>query len=259
MQRAGSVFGGIAIALVFLALVAGVFSLSLAEDEMQIPEPALTLFFPAGPTQTAVGMQSPTPLISTLPPTQTVTETIAATVTAAPSTTPTACTIPTGWSMHAVQAGDNLENLASKYKTSQAALIQANCLPSMILVPGQLLYLPPIPVTPSRTPVRCGPPASWINYIVQPGDTLYHLGQVYGIPYTEIQKANCLSGTTITVGQHLFVPPWATRTPTFEYPVLPPIFIPTDTPIESPTVEIPTETGTPTLEETVTPIFTASP
>jgi LysM repeat protein len=259
MQRAGSVLGGIAIALVSLALVAGAFSISLAEDEMQVTIPAMTFFFPAGPTQTAGVLQSPTPLISTLPPTPSVTETIAATVSITPSSTSTACTVPAGWSVHAAQAGENLENLAAKYKTSQAAIIQANCLPSAILVSGQLLYLPPMPVTSSRTPVRCGPPASWINYIVQPGDTLYHLGQVYGIPYTEIQKANCLSGTTITVGQHLFVPPWAPRTPTPEYPVLPPIFIPTDTPVESPTVDTPTETGTPTLEEAFTPTFTASP
>jgi LysM repeat protein len=105
----------------------------------------------------------------------------------------------------------------------------------------------PIPTGPARTTVPCGAPRTWVVYIVQPGDTLYHLGQAYGIPYTEIQKANCLTGTTLRVGQHLYVPPWATRTPS---PAFPGYVILTDTPISTWPALV--ETNTPTPTETVT-------
>ena len=101
-----------------------------------------------------------------------------------------------------------------------------------------------LPAVAIRTPIPCGAPRGWIIYVVQPGDTLYHLGQVYGIPYTEIQNANCLSTTSLRVGQRLYVPPWATRTPSPTFPVYP--FL-TDTPSD-----ITVETWTPTNVETAT-------
>jgi LysM repeat protein len=103
--------------------------------------------------------------------------------------------------------------------------------------------LPPTPPTPTRTPASCGAPPTWIIYIVQPGDTLYRLGQIYGIPYTDIQRANCLTSSTIHTGQRFYVPPWAPHMPS---PTIPGIPIPTDTPAYILPSDTPWETWTDT-------------
>ena len=109
------------------------------------------------------------------------------------------------------------------------------------------------PTIPTRTPIPCSVPHTWVIHIVQPGDTLYHLGQVYGIPYTDIQSANCLNSTNLRVGQQLYVPPWATRTPSPTFPDFPAL---TDTPFvpwtETPTGTTIIETSTPTSGEAST-------
>jgi LysM repeat protein len=76
------------------------------------------------------------------------------------------------------------------------------------------IFLP----TSTSARVSCGAPRSWVLYMVQKGDTLYHLGKIYGIPYTEIQRANCLVNFDIRIGQLLYVPPWTPilPSPTFD-------------------------------------------
>jgi LysM repeat protein len=134
--------------------------------------------------------------------------------------------------------------LALRYKKTKSEISQANCLGTDSLFLGQLVYLPPLP---THTPVACGAPHTWVIYIVQQGDTLYHLGQVYGIPYTEIKRANCLTSSNIHIGQSLYVPPWATRTPS-PTPVL---YFDTPTEMAIGETSTPTETATPTPTETV--------
>jgi LysM repeat protein len=102
-------------------------------------------------------------------------------------------------------------------------------------------------VVPTHTRMACGAPRSLVIYIVQKGDTLYHLGQIYGIPYTEIQRANCLVNFNIRIGQRLYVPSYAPFMPS---PI--PFFdnyAPTDTetgtfylPFETPATETPIDT-----------------
>jgi LysM repeat protein len=99
-------------------------------------------------------------------------------------------------------------------------------------------------------------------------DTLYHLGQVYGIPYTDIQRANCLTSTAIHVGQQLYVPPWAphTPTPTWFFATDTPFGFLTDTPTDTPFgfwTDTPAETVTtepsPLTDTAIPPIETPTP
>jgi LysM repeat protein len=258
MHKAWQILGGLFLALLTLAVLLGVLSLTMVEGNMLAPAASSTVSQAPSQTATSPGRISATPVIATL--TLTSIPTQAASLTAVPSKTAIVCVPPAGWISTIVLPGDTLDSLAARYAISSAMLSQSNCLASNDLQPGQQLYmpppatiLPPKPLPPTRTPVRCGAPTSWINYTVQPGDTLYHLGQVYGIPYTEIQKANCMSGTTLLIGAHIFVPPWATRTPSPTYPPLPTFFLPSDTPFENPVETLPAETSTPEPTATQSP------
>lgn len=77
---------------------------------------------------------------------------------------------------------------------------------------------------------RCGAPNGWVQgYVVQPGDTLYHIATMYGTTVTDLQRANCRNGTLIYAGELLWVPfvlspPTAlTIIPTFDTPTSEPI------------------------------------
>ena len=45
----------------------------------------------------------------------------------------------------------------------------------------------------------------WVNYVVQPGDTLYGISMKYKIPVEDIKSHNGISGSTINVGQILML------------------------------------------------------
>jgi LysM repeat protein len=67
----------------------------------------------------------------------------------------------------------------------------------------------PISTLQSPTPAGtgCPPPAGWVLYTVQPNDSLFRLGQRFGLPYAELQLANCMgTSKAIYVGQQLYVP-----------------------------------------------------
>ncbi len=69
--------------------------------------------------------------------------------------------------------------------------------------------VPTLPVTPTPPPITpppCTPPPDWQVHVVQPGDTLFELAQTYGSGVAALQQVNCLSGSTIRVGQDLYVP-----------------------------------------------------
>jgi len=229
MRDTRQVFWGILTALVSIALLFGVLSLSLVEGNIRLPTstPPSTITLTWQPSPSLVNFPTPLPPIITLtqqsspslfdsptplPPTWTSTWTLTWTPTRTPTWTPTR-------------------------------------------TPSWTLTWTPTRI-PAYTSVPCGPPPTWVIYIVQHSDTLYHLGQVYGIPYTEIMRANCLTSINIRTGQQLYVPPWATRTPS-------PTFtgIPTDTPSSTPvpptgTPVTPTDTPVTPTDTPVTPTDT---
>lgn len=109
---------------------------------------------------------------------------------------------------------------------------------------------------PTSTGTICIPPSGWEVYIVQPNDSLFHIGLEFGVTVTDLQIANCLGNSIIIyAGQKLYVPSVPTRTP----PNLPtntqtPIEPSVETPIPSPTtIFLPTETPLPSLTSTPTP------
>ena len=202
-----------------------------------------------------------------------------------PPEMPTPCPVPADWEPYAVQAGDTLLSLALRVGLSPEALLQANCLQTAVLFPGQHLYLPPRPAappveTPTPRPICTGPPVTWRIYIVRPKDTLFSLARRHNTTIYAIVQANCLTGYTIKIGQRLYLPPipvtptaTATATPIPPSPTPPPPPSPTPplpsptplpaTPTWTPLPPSPTVTVTPTATirptEPVTPTFTATP
>ncbi len=61
----------------------------------------------------------------------------------------------------------------------------------------------PMP-SPTRTP--CRPPADWIPYGVQPGDTAFRLATLAGISLPRFLEANCLRGPALFIGQRVYLP-----------------------------------------------------
>jgi type VI secretion system secreted protein VgrG len=241
MRTARQLLGGLWIALLSGGIILGGLSLSLAEGDMTVlpsdtpalpsPSPTVPAFPP--PVETAA---------PSLPPTETASP--------LPVTPPPSCPPPAGWQAYLVQPGDTLQVLAVSYNTTPEALIQANCLPTASLQPGAYLYLPP---APTRTPIPCGPPSSWIRYTVVRGDTLYSLAQYYGVTVQQIQQANCMGSSTILVtGRQLYVPPKPPRTFT-PTPSLTATY--TSTPTHTPE----TPTSTPTASDTPVPTSTYTP
>ncbi|MBN1487794.1 MAG: LysM peptidoglycan-binding domain-containing protein [Anaerolineae bacterium] len=192
------------------------------------------------------------------------------------------CAIPEGWVPWQVQEGDSIYTLAWRAGVTTYILLQANCRSALDLNTGDIIYLPPGALTtPTPEPYLCGPPPTWRIYYVQPGDTLFRLAVNYGTTIATIQEANCLRGTSIYVGQALYLPPnriimptptplpitpgtpIITLTPTFT--PLPPTFTPTPdttgTPTLVPPTLAPTATGTliPTLTPTFSPVPTLTP
>ncbi len=120
---------------------------------------------------------------------------------------------------------------------------------------------------PTHTLASCGRPASWIVYIVRPGDSLYSLSVAYGVSVAELERANCMGNSTLLhSGQILYVPPWAalnplptaTAIPTSTLTDTPESSLPSETPTE-PSISTSTDTPIATDVPTATPIPTDIP
>ena len=117
--------------------------------------------------------------------------------------------------------------------------------------------------TPEPTATCAPAPSDWVTYYVVKGDTLYSLSRRSGTKVERIKSVNCLSSTTIHVGQALLLPrqpdtPTPTKVPHTPIPVTPtttgaPTATQTPRP-ETPTItSAPTATGTPTAAAPATP------
>jgi LysM repeat protein len=237
----GSVVLGTFAAGVSIVIVLGSVLLAFTEGEQY----RLVAGFP---TLESIDIAPPTPTVTlTNQPLETAAPTLAdsatATLTSSPTQTGTEthtpqaveCEPPPGWIEYTIQRGDTLNNLAESSGITPQELADANCLVESRLSPGSTLYLPPL--EPTATVVRCGPPFTWVTYIIQPGDTLFNIAQRTGTTVSQIKIANCLASDHIRSGQRLYVP----RQPA---------------PMPSPTV--PTATAPPPTS-TSTPLPTATP
>ena len=213
MQALRQFGGGLIIAVISIVLVIGGISLAIAESTSTALPVQITALIPASPTLQPV-------ILPTLmfPSTSTQFSAFTDTSTATPAAVITAtqqivCTPPSGWYQIVVAANDTIYTLAQRYKTSEDALKNGNCLPSYDLQAGALLYVPPIVAT--APPIVCGPPSTWVRaYVVQPGDNLFRISLLYRTTTSQLQSANCMgSSILIYTGQRLWVPNVPTSTP----------------------------------------------
>lgn len=169
---------GLAYAVISVVLVVGSLALALAEQNgPQGISTLLTLTATPNPTQTRSPSATPSGAATQRP-----TESSTATMTGVPTVTSTVTALPTGTT------------------TPVATLFVATV----------HVQLPPS----STAPRRCGPFPGWIKgYVVQPGDTLFHIALSYGTTVARLEYGNCKSSTIIFPGERLWVPNVATITP----------------------------------------------
>jgi LysM repeat protein len=264
LREAGNAF---IIALISIILMIGALSISLVEF---VPELA--------PTFTSTVFPSPIPLTVTSTPMVTDTQVVvvvAPTFTPEPTFTPTitvtypsSCNIPTGWGAIVVQAGETLDSIAIRYRVDKTQLSNGNCLLTNSLVPGTVLYVPPVP---ANTVAVCAPGAvGWArSYTIKGGDTLYSIALNYYTTANLLKSVNCRDSDRIYPGEVLWVPGVATRTP---YPTpLPGVTVTpyptaplTETALPFTTTPFPSETPIPVTPtamptNTLAPVPTASP
>jgi len=278
--------GSVAITLISVGMLLGSFLLSQLDtsDMRPVPTQAGAVLFPSPTPFLPAGTSAPSPTMSPPPPPSATDTAVRPAVPLSPSpTSPVplipSCPQPPGWFVYTVQQGDTLTGLAWRAGITTLALMEANCLSTLAIHPGQQIFLPPV-FYASPTPWSCGPPLGWVVYIVRPGDTLYSLSLRTGAGIEAIRRANCLPGYTILAGHALYLPelpstptpiPPPPDTPTLPYtpvptethtptPTSPPTQFPTVTPPPPPTT-YPTVTVTPTLTGTTThtPTYTPTP
>ncbi|AWN16632.1 LysM peptidoglycan-binding domain-containing protein [Salinisphaera sp. LB1] len=102
---------------------------------------------------------------------------------------------------HVVRRGDSLSQLAQHYGVSVAALRQANNLHSNRIRIGQSLTVPRPGSHESAPPAE---PAQ--TYVVQSGDTLWHIARRYSVSVASLKRANGASVATLRPGQKIRIP-----------------------------------------------------
>jgi LysM repeat protein len=116
---------------------------------------------------------------------------------------------------YAVRPGDTLSRIARLFNTNVETLAQLNGIVNVDRIQvGQMLQLPVStgdsdttpPSTATPTPVvDAGPPQA--TYVVRPGDSLYRISLLYGVPIARIAQANnIVNANRIYVGQRLIIP-----------------------------------------------------
>jgi LysM repeat protein len=162
---------GVIIVVVIVATVVGGVILSITDR----PEGLLSAERPTA-TPFRIPTLSPVPtLITVVIPTQTPAATLA-TATATPTRTPAATPTP-------------IPTATPRSRTAT-----------------------PTPDPPGDdTGEACIVPSGWVPYTVRQGDNLFRVGLRYGETAGDLLDANCLSGTTIEVGDILYVPPVTPR------------------------------------------------
>lgn len=99
---------------------------------------------------------------------------------------------------HLVQPGETLQWIAERYNVTTESIIEINDITNTSrLTVGLMLQLP----------ATGGPSIFTTEHVVQPGQTLREIGELYGISWQELASANNLSNPNlIQVGQTLIVP-----------------------------------------------------
>lgn len=102
--------------------------------------------------------------------------------------------------IHVVRPGEWLYKIARTYNISIWAIVEANNLSSLQLVPGQLLIIPGTASAPAAT-------ACQSSYTVQPGDNMFRISLRFNVSLDAMATQNGLTYPyTVYAGQALCVP-----------------------------------------------------
>lgn len=106
------------------------------------------------------------------------------------------------FTLYFVQSTDNLTGIAELFKVPLRQILEANqeIRNPNVIYPGQLIFIPDQPVY--------GPPATFFEYMAQPGDTLARIAHRFGASLEGIMRMNPLikKPRYIFPGQLIFVP-----------------------------------------------------
>ncbi|MBU7592667.1 LysM peptidoglycan-binding domain-containing protein [Metabacillus halosaccharovorans] len=103
-----------------------------------------------------------------------------------------------------VRSGDSLSVIAKRFGVTVDAIRSANSLKSNVLQIGQALKIPNGINGPTNT---SGNSVSYKTHTVISGDNIWDLSVRYGIPQTELLKANKLTSiSSLSIGQKLKIP-----------------------------------------------------
>lgn len=116
----------------------------------------------------------------------------------------------TGYVYHTIKSGETLSTIASKYKTTAAAIMNYNGMKKTTIVAGQKIKVPTGNVNYTQSAgsnkSNAGAASSGGTYTVKKGDTLGVIAQKYGVTVKALQSANNMSGTNLKIGQKLTIP-----------------------------------------------------
>ncbi|HHF43227.1 MAG TPA: LysM peptidoglycan-binding domain-containing protein, partial [Candidatus Aminicenantes bacterium] len=110
--------------------------------------------------------------------------------------------------IHYVRRGETLSTIASRYRTTVAAIARLNRLRSVHLIrPGQRLKIPSRGRYISRKPasMRLIKEGEKLIYIVQRGDSLYRIANAFNTSVARIKQMNNLTSNILKVGQKLVI------------------------------------------------------
>lgn len=108
--------------------------------------------------------------------------------------------LPTEYITYTVKSGDSLYAIAKKYNTNVDAIKQLNNLSTNLLSIGQVIKLP---IKEIEQEVET---SSYIEYVVQPGDSLYSIGRKYDVSVDSLKNYNKLGSSLLSIGQIIKIP-----------------------------------------------------
>ena len=104
---------------------------------------------------------------------------------------------PQGDTVHIIAQGENVFTIAEQYGVSARELMDHNDMDSEALIFGREL----------RIPSGAAGSTDFRRHTVATGDTLFSIATNYDTDIALIERANCLSGSTLDVGAELQIPP----------------------------------------------------